>query len=211
VPFGLRSIDHTVFVRAATRTDINDTQQDGIAFAYSGESLRGELMAILGNYQISPDSYRERGYSGYLEYAPISTLAFGASSLITYAAQDIELHVPNLRQAHGVFARWVPWKPLVLMLEADLLLNRTSQIAPETGLATMLQADLEVWQGLHFITILETYNSGEGGTSYSGWLAVAWFFAPHFDVRFDVLEQKQVAQPSALDIFAYVAQLHTYF
>jgi len=89
VPYGLRTLDHDVFVRAATRTDINDTQQDGVTFAYTGESLRGEVMAIAGNYQIRPDSYRERGYSGYLEYAPLTSLAFGVSSLTTYASQDL--------------------------------------------------------------------------------------------------------------------------
>ena len=211
VPYGLRTLDHDVFVRAATRTDINDIQQDGVTFAYTGESLRGEVMAIAGNYQIRPDSYRERGYSGYLEYAPLTSLAFGVSSLTTYASQDLQLHVSNLRQAHGVFARYVPWTPLVLMLEADVLLNRTSVIAPETGLATLLQADLEIWQGLHFIGIAETYNSGEGGTSYSGWLAVAWFFGPHMDVRVDVGEQKLVIQPGAINVLAYVGQAHVYF
>ncbi len=33
------------------------------------EKLRFEVMAIAGNYQIEPDAYRERGYSGYVEFA----------------------------------------------------------------------------------------------------------------------------------------------
>ncbi len=63
LPFGLRQVDHTLYVRQATRTDINDTQEDGIALAYSGEWLRAEVMGIAGNYQVSPDAFRERGYS----------------------------------------------------------------------------------------------------------------------------------------------------
>jgi len=45
------------------------------ALSMSQEKLRGELMAIAGNYQVRPDAYRERGYSGYLEFAPTNTLA----------------------------------------------------------------------------------------------------------------------------------------
>jgi len=211
VPFGLRTIDHTVFVRQATRTDINDTQEDGVTFAYTGESWHGEVMAIAGNYQVSPDGYRERGYSGYLEYSPASKLSVGVSSLVTYAAKDIELNVSNLRQAHGVFARWSPWTPLVLMVEADLVVQGTSSIPSETGAATMLQADYEVWQGLHLIGIAESYSPGVDGTSYGGWLAVAWFFGPHMDVRFDVLDRSQTAGPSRLNVLSYVGQAHVYF
>ncbi|HEY5377739.1 MAG TPA: hypothetical protein VIK01_28860, partial [Polyangiaceae bacterium] len=112
-PFGIRQIEHVFFVRVATRTDLNDTQQHGVSLAYSGGLLRGEIMAIAGNYQISPDVYRERGYSGYAEIAPLSNAAFGVSSLVTHAARDGTLRVPNTRQAHGVFTRWSPVRPLV--------------------------------------------------------------------------------------------------
>ncbi|HEX7668959.1 MAG TPA: hypothetical protein VF395_05230, partial [Polyangiaceae bacterium] len=55
LPFGIRDILHTLEIRTATRTDINEQQQHGLAFSYSGEKLRAEVMAILGNYQIRPD------------------------------------------------------------------------------------------------------------------------------------------------------------
>lgn len=85
VPFGVRSIEHTMFVRVATRTDLNETQQYGVAVAYTGELLRGEVMGILGNCQLSPDAYRERGYSAHLELAPLPRAALGVSSLVTHA------------------------------------------------------------------------------------------------------------------------------
>ena len=66
LPFGIRSIEHTLFVRRATRTDLNDAQQHGVALSYSGEVIRAELMGIAGNYQLHPDAFRERGYSGYV-------------------------------------------------------------------------------------------------------------------------------------------------
>jgi nicotinamide mononucleotide transporter PnuC len=36
-------------------------QQHGVAVAYSGERVRGEILGIAGNYQIQPDDYRQRG------------------------------------------------------------------------------------------------------------------------------------------------------
>jgi hypothetical protein len=67
LPFGIRDIQHTLTIRVATRTNIDDNQQHGVSFSYSGEHLRAEVMAILGNFQTRPDDYRERGYSGYAE------------------------------------------------------------------------------------------------------------------------------------------------
>src|SRR5438132_283537 len=64
VPFGLRNPEHTSFVRAATRTDINEDQQDGIAIAITKEKWRAEVMAILGNYSLRPDAFRERRMVG---------------------------------------------------------------------------------------------------------------------------------------------------
>ena len=101
LPFGVRQIEHTLFVRQATRTDLNDTQQHGVAIAYTGDLFRGEVMAIAGNYQVSPDAYRERGYSAYAEIAPLSNAAFGVSSLVTHAARDLYSRLPDTRQAHG--------------------------------------------------------------------------------------------------------------
>jgi hypothetical protein len=40
LPFGLRIIEHTSFVRRSTRTDINSYQQVGVALAYTGEKWR---------------------------------------------------------------------------------------------------------------------------------------------------------------------------
>ena len=62
-------------------------------------------MGILGNYQISPDKFRERGYSAYGEYLLDTHTALGVSSLITHAAADRFTSQPLTRQAHGVTAR----------------------------------------------------------------------------------------------------------
>jgi hypothetical protein len=211
IPFGIRSIEHTLFVRALTRTDLNDTQQHGVSFSYSGERLRGELMAILGNYQVSPDAFRERGYAGYLEWSPFTGGAFGVSSLVTHAAADLYLRVADTRQAHGVFGRWAPWRPLVLLAEADFLREQPEGGPSMSGDATMLQVDLEPLQGLHLITTGESSVTGGPGSSASssGWLGVDWFFAPHADLRLDWME-RHLGQPVGLNIAAYMAQLHVY-
>lgn len=212
VPFGIRQVEHTLFVRSDTRTDLNDTQQHGIAVAYSGERLRGELMGILGNYQIAPDAYRQRGYSGYLEYAPLSRLAAGVSSSVTYAKRDLLLRTADLRQAHGLFVRASPVRPLVLLGEGDLVLHALDGPANLVGYAAMLQADLEPLQGLHFIASLEMKNSGakNTGVSYGGWAGVNWFFLPHLDVRVDAVQTRLALGDRGLNVTSYLAQLHGY-
>lgn len=212
VPYGIRSIDHTLYVRQATRVDLNDTQQHGVAFAYSGDLVRGEVMAIAGNYQIRPDAFRERGYSGFVEIAPWSRIAFGASSLWTHAAEDIDFRTANTRQADGLFARIAPWRPLVLMLEGDLVMNAPAGVPRTTGIATMVKADIEPLQGVHVITTGETFNDGSSGapTSYGGWFGVGWFFASHIDVRGDVMYRKMAVGPTTIGVTAFMGQLHVY-
>src|SRR3569623_2334824 len=88
VPFGIRSIEHTAWVRQQPRTDINDTQQDGMALAYSSAWLRGEAMGIAGNYQVSPAARREHGYSASLALDPRPWAGVGVSSLVSRADRD---------------------------------------------------------------------------------------------------------------------------
>lgn len=212
LPFGIRSVEHPLFVRRDTRTDLNDTQQHGVAVAYSGERVRGEILGIAGNYQIQPDDYRQRGYSGFLEYSPFARLAVGASSLVTYAKRDLYLQTADLRQAHGLFVRTAPVRPLVILAEGDLVLHALDGPANQTGYATMLQADLEPIQGLHFISTLELKNTGAAstGASYGGWAGVNWFFLPHADVRFDAMQQRMALGRSSINLTNYMIQLHAY-
>ena len=210
LPFGVRSIEHTLWVRRATRTDLNDTQQHGVALAFDGSGIRAEIMAIAGNYQIRPDAYRERGYSLSVEYAAAARLALGVSSLATHAARDLLLKAPNTRQAHGLFARYAPWKPLVLIGEGDVLVQHTPGSAKLVGLASMLQADVEPVQGLHFMLTGETYTPGKQAQSYGGWLGSAWFFAPHADVRVDFMRRSEIFGPMRVPVTAAMAQLHVY-
>ncbi|HVY25310.1 MAG TPA: hypothetical protein VHB79_02120 [Polyangiaceae bacterium] len=210
LPFGIRSIEHTLFVRRATRTDLNDTQQHGVALAYDGSGIRAEVMAIAGNYQLRPDAYRERGYSLTAEYAVLNTLAVGVSSLATHAARDLYVKTANTRQAHGAFVRYAPWRPLVLLGEGDVLIQKTSGAASLLGLATMLQADVEAIQGLHFIITGETYTPGKQDQSYGGWLGAAWFFAPHADLRVDFMRRSEIFGPARVPVTAAMAQAHVF-
>jgi hypothetical protein len=217
LPFGIRSIEHTFWVRTTTRTDINDNQQDGVALAYNVDHWRVEVMAILGNYQIDPDTFRERGYSAYVEYAPIRRLAVGASSKITHANTDLFLGTEAIRQDHGLFARWSPIKPFVLLGEADFTFS--SQPATPAfaainthGYVGMLQGDVEAIQGLHLMATGELWSqqTDTGFPSVGGWGSVAWFFAPHADVRFDGIYQSLPASPSRVGVTSLVLQGHLY-
>jgi hypothetical protein len=92
VPFGLRNIEHTSFVRTATHTDINEDHEYGVAFAISKPTWRAEVMALLGNYSVHPDAYRERGAAGYFELTLAPTSTVGVSALA--APQDLQLSSP---------------------------------------------------------------------------------------------------------------------
>ncbi|HVW23782.1 MAG TPA: hypothetical protein VHC69_00330 [Polyangiaceae bacterium] len=212
LPFGLRQIEHTLWVRQTTRTDLNDTQQDGVALALAKGPLRAEVMGILGNYQIRPDDFRERGYSAYGEWAFDTRFALGVSSLFTRARRDIYLRVTDYRQCHGAFARYSPWAPLALLAEADFLYQSLTWNGHRAGYAAMLQADLEPLQGFHWMLTFEAKNEGGGvSSSFGAWSSIAWFFAPHVDVRVDGIYQSISAGPGPnIGAVSALGQIHAY-
>jgi len=187
LPFGIRMIEHTLWVRTLSRTDIDETQQYGVALSFSEDKFRGEVMGIAGNFQIRPDDFRERGYSAYAEYAPTTSLALGASSSFTRATRDIVYGVTDYRYANGVFARYAPVQPLVFLAEADSVYQSLTFNGHRGGYAAFAQADYEPTQGFHVMLTGEVMNGGAAGepTSFDGWVSAVWFFLPHMDLRFD--------------------------
>jgi len=204
LPFGNRSIEHTLFVRSQTLTDTNEDQQDGVSVAMNVDKFRGELMAIAGNYNVNPDEFRQRGYCGFIEWSPMLKTAVGVSSMITHADKDVQLLTPAWRQAHGVFGRWSPHEALVVLAESNLILTSQppnavpgqSSAVNTLSWASMLQADVEPIQGVHVMATGELLDmptppgqpSGIIGTT---WASAAWFFAPHADVRLDAVYMAQ--------------------
>lgn len=203
VPYGIRTIEHPFVVRGVTRTDTNTSQEHGVSLAYSGEKVRGEVMAILGNYAIQPDQFRERGGSAFAEWMPATNMAFGLSALFTYAAlarTDLDSSLaaaPTIRQNYAIHARVSPVKRLVILAEIDAL-NNSQQLPTEAsnhfGLAALLQADVQIIQGVHVLAAGELFdghihetNSIYDSTTAVGWIGAWWFFAPHLDMRFDVV------------------------
>jgi hypothetical protein len=218
LPFGIRMIEHTLFARALTRTDIDDTQQYGASLYFARDRIRGELMGIVGNFQISPDDFRERGYSAYVEYAPTTTLAVGASSLFTRATRDIYLGVTDYRYANGVFARYSPVQPLVLLAECDSIYQSLTWNGHRGGFAAFAQLDYEPVQGVHLMATGEAMNSGsvDEPSSYDGWGSAVWFFLPHADVRFDGIYSSLGTPPSPgspashTEVTTWLLQFHVF-
>jgi len=218
VPFGVRMIEHSLWARALTRTDLNATQQYGISLAVSKDHFRAELMGIAGNFQVHPDDFRERGYSGYFEYAPTNNAAVGVSSLFTRARRDIFYSVTNYRQAHGIFARYSPIQPLVLLAELDWIYQSLTWHGHRGGFAAFLQADDEPVQGFHLMLTGEAMNGGQEGEppSFDAWFSGVWFFAPHADIRVDTIFSTLGVPPVAGSASSYtnastlLAQFHVY-
>jgi len=191
LPFGLRNLEHTSFVRSTTQTDINEDQTYGVAFAITRPTWRAEVMALLGNLSVHPDAYRERGGAGYLEVSLTPTSAMGVSALAARSEASLLTHRPTLRQAYGGFARTSPWEPLVIQVEADLLLTQELGGRPrDVGHAEWLQADLEVLRGLHLLGALEGAKTGASTVLQRGaWGGLWWFAFPHVDMRADVVQR----------------------
>ena len=221
LPFGIRMIEHTLFTRAMTRTDFDATQQYGVALSFGRDKLRGEVMGIAGNFELHPDDFRERGYSAYVEYAPTTTLAVGASSLFTRATRDVVYGVTDYRYANGLFARYSPVKPLVLLAEMDSIYQSLTWNGHRGGFAGFVQADYEPTQGFHVMLTGETMDSGAAGepVTYDGWLSAVWFVLPHVDVRFDGLYSRLGIPPTPgvpggagayADVTTWLVQLHVF-
>ena len=210
LPFGIRNIDHTLWIRKDTRTDINTGQQHGLSFAYNGESLRGEVMGIFGNFQIHPDAYRERGAVGFLEYTISPHYTAGVNGLFTSALLDTATGTTRKRGSAGIFGRGSPTLPLVLMAEADALFDAQAGASMTVGVVGMLQADFEPKQGIHVLGTGEL-RADTSGVSAGGWLGAAWFFLPHADARIDGIVQSVASSsgPSTL-VTSVLGQLHFY-
>jgi hypothetical protein len=216
LPFGVRISEHVMWVRAKTATDRESNQEHGAALNMNFENWRFELMAIAGNYQVNPDKFRKRGYSGYAELNAWQGGAVGISSLITHAGADIlnPSSLADTRQAHGAFVRAALGHELCLMSEADLLLH--TQHKP--GYVGFVQLDFEPVQGFHLLGTGETLDEGYpkgidesteprtpgiGKPQLGGWLSAQWFFISHFDLRVDAI----VRQNEPLQV---LGQIHVY-
>lgn len=212
VPYGIRNVEHTLWVRQAQRTDINDGQQHGASLNYNGEKLRGEVMAIAGNFQIGPDAYRERGWAGYAEYALDEHWVVGANTLGTWAHRDRLTGVTTMRQAHGLMLRAAPTEKLVVMAEGSLLVATPAEIPTAFGAASMLQADYEIKQGIHLLATAETRKTAADGSKneLGGWLSAWWFFAPHLDARVDAIVRNTPTTTGDVRQFALLFQFHAY-
>ena len=213
LPFGIRSIEHTLWTRAFTRTSINDDQQYGLSLAFETPILRGELMAIAGNLQLRPGEYREQGYAGYVEWPASDRFVLGASSLLTHRDLDPRRLRKTFHQAHGLMARWqTPFEPLVVLTEWDYALESPEGQPWRNGFVGYAQADLEPLRGIHFLVTFEANNIGTRAARYSSygtWLSYAWFFAPHADLRLDGIYQS-IGGPERIGAWVFLSQAHVY-
>jgi hypothetical protein len=210
LPFGLRIPEHVAWVREASRTDRESDQQDGVALSYGQGPLRLELMAVIGNFQMYPDRYRERGYAASVEYLVDSHAAVGVSSLITRANEDrFTQALRAVRHAHGVNGRIGLSQEWALWGEADLL----KEGGRDLGYVSLLQADYEPLRGLHALVTAELLDQGKLQSSASSpgagqprlgaWLSVIGYAFSHLDLRLDLLKRQESP-------FTVQAQLHLF-
>lgn len=188
LPFGIRTEDHIVYVRSATGTTINDDQQLGLAVAFGNRKIRAEVMGIAGNFQVRPDDFRKRGYSGFAGYAINKRLEVGISSLYTVAALDTDTLAPRAYMAHGLFTRLSPVERLSIMAEADVTRDdRDGDVS--LGVVGLGVVDFEATQGVHVLGLGEYCSAKLSEPDDAVWRAGAaaqWFFASRLDIRADL-------------------------
>lgn len=214
VPYGLRGNEHTMWSRSTLRTDIAFHQQHGIAIARTTDTYRTEWMAILGNYQLAPDLYRERGYAGFFERSFGSKWTMGLSSQLTHAEGDLfrSRRQPITRHTHGLFARYVPVRPLVVMVQADAVIAHRAAQKDTVGTVSLVQFDLEIARGVHVLPALEWMQASfeRGGVGAGGWFSVALFPYAHVEVRADGLVRSIDTGQGRVISTAGLLQLHVY-
>ncbi|MEO8177950.1 MAG: hypothetical protein ABI895_03865 [Deltaproteobacteria bacterium] len=212
LPFGVRIPEHTLWARESTRTDRESDQQHGASLTYTGGRWRVDAMLVLGNFQLNPDKYRERGYVTTIEYLLTPTLAVGASSLLTHSQVDSLTRVKNsIRYANGALLRWGATRKLSLLAELDMLKEGGRNI----GTTGFLQTDYEAWQGVHLLLTGEVLDQGllensdvlpqrgAGAPRYGAWIGIDWFPIEHLELRVDGVMHQD-------DVFQGQAQLHLY-
>lgn len=213
LPFGVRVPEHTLWARESTRTDRESDQQHGAALTYSRGRWRTEAMIVIGNFQLNPDRFRERGFAGSVEYLLNPTLAIGGSALLTRAEEDALTRVEDsVRYAYGVNARYGLSPELSVLAEVDILKEQ----ARESGFTGFVQADYEPLRGVHLMLTGEVLDQGlldregvvpvrgAGAARYGAWVSVDWFLATHLELRFDGVMRQD-------DVFHGQAQFHLYF
>jgi hypothetical protein len=218
VPFGVRMIEHTLFARVSTRTDLDATQQLGAALHFQRDKLRGEIMGIAGNFQLHPDEFRERGASAYVEYELAQRVVVGGSGLFTRASRDIVYGVTDYRSADGLFVRMAPVPALVVLMEGDWIYQSLTWNGHRSGYAGFAQLDFEPVRGFHTMVTAEAMNGGARGepVSYGGWLSAVWFLLPHTDLRVDAVFSS-LGAPAAgggaatqVNVTTWLAQFHVF-
>ncbi len=213
LPFGIRSEEHILFARSYTSTDTNRSQQTGLDAVWQVGKVRAEVMGIAGNFQVSPDSYRERGYSAFLGWGPKSNLELGLSSKLTHAATDVSTRVERTRQYHELFGRWAPARALAFLSEAGVSLDKQGTAASALGSFGYLQADLEPVQGFHVKGTGEACDDDMSDTASMvgrGTLTLQWFAVAHFDVRSDAMYGTLYCTPGTAPSFLGMLQAHAY-
>lgn len=215
LPFGIRSPEHTFYVRSMTGTNLDSQQQVGLSLFHETESYRFEVMAIAGNYQISPDDYRQRGYAGYAEFGVGSGAQLGFSSKLTRAKLDPgTLQRDSYFGAHGPMLRWSPLEHVALLVEVDLLHRSAAGESTKVGMAGMGQLDWEMVSGLHTMLTGELFDGPEFDDSKHhlfnrDWLSFAWFAYPHVDLRLDTFwASESYAPPSRQNSVGALGMLH---
>jgi hypothetical protein len=204
MPFGLRNVEHNSWVRSATKTDINQHQQHGVSYYWSNGTYRAEAMAVLGNFQLRPDDFRERGVVGYVERRISGKQAFAVQAqALRSSSESFALTGGSLlRQGYGVTYRLAPTERLALLTEANVLVNTFETGGTRIGHVAFFQADLEPLNGVHVMATLEEMKQAIAGQEqrYGAWLSSAYFPVPHTELRVDGILRTNGSEPASMTL-----------
>jgi hypothetical protein len=198
LPFGLRVPEGYLFTRDLTRGQRIRRAGDGKLLPYGALSVRLDPLAEVRDQKSTPDPFRERGYSGFVQYAITPTFEVGVNGRLTVADADRMFlqALGTTRLTANVFARLRLARAFAIAGE----LGAQDSSRRELGCGAALQLDLTLFDGLRLLGTagLVKLGANDGGASAAsassdlqpgGWVTLDWLVNQRFETRLDAIKR----------------------
>ena len=96
---------------------------------------------------------------------------------------------------------------MVILAEADLLIQSAQGVPRDVGGTAFLQGDIEPWQGLHFIVTGEALRQF-GYSNYGAWFSVSWFAYTYVELRIDNIFSETGTPGGFQPSYSVLGQIH---
>ncbi|HEX5656634.1 MAG TPA: hypothetical protein VFX59_05535 [Polyangiales bacterium] len=187
-----------LFTRDLTRGERIKRIGDGALLPCRTLSVRLDPLAEVREQKSTPDPFRERGYSAFVQYALAPTFVMGVNGRVTVADAD-RMFLQTLsttRLATSFFARLRLARAFAIAGEIGAQHNSRREL----GYGAALQLDLTLLEGLRLLGTAGLVKLGarDEGTSVGpasadlqpgGWVTLDWLVNQRFETRLDAIKR----------------------